>query len=89
MEARALSPRAARSCVIVDPRKGKERMGAAERNWPPESFRILKSARAPIAAHAPLLIVSAANSHRSKATVAVIIIVVGVTAAVVISREPP
>ena len=55
MEARALSPRAARSCVIVDPWKGKEN-GSSRKELAAEKFcRILKSACAPAAARAPLL----------------------------------
>ena len=61
MEARALSPRAARSCVIDDPWKGKEKNGSSRKELAAEKFcRILKSACAPAAARAPLLIVAAA-----------------------------
>ena len=50
-------------------------------------FWILKSARAPVAARAPSLIISR-DSRRSKAA-APVIVVAAVIIAVVISREPP
>ena len=51
MEARALSPRAVRSCSVKNP-EGKEKSDCQPNtNWP-NSFQILKSARASVAARA-------------------------------------
>ena len=77
MEARALSPRAARSCVNVDPRKGKEKKAKGkeeeEEEWEQPKgkagravFLILKSVSAPVVARAPLLIVSPRTAAGAK-----------------------
>ena len=89
MEARASSPRAARSCVNrgKESKKKEERMGAAERKQPPRSFWetaatkfcwTLKSACAPVTARAPLLIVCSAGSRQRSRAVVIPAIVVAV-----------
>ena len=78
MEARASSPRADRSCSVKDQRN-KEKSDCQPNANRPNSFQILKSARAPVVALARLLIGTLSNATESTPVIIVIIVVAAVS----------
>ena len=74
MEARASSPRADRNCTIRDQRN-KEKSDRQPNTNQPDSFHILKVARAPTTARAHLLIITSSNVAESAPIIILVVVV--------------